>query len=90
MPFAIHFTWKREPAAVDRITREIEDLLLPMGGRPHRGKLLHPAAEALAGAYPRMAAFLKLAESYDPGRRFQNGISKRMCFRRRKAAGRGR
>ena len=77
---AIHFTWKREHEAVGRITREIEDLLLPMGGRPHWGKLLHADADALAGAYPQMSAFRALAESYDPGRKFRNAYLEAHVF----------
>ena len=35
---AVHFTWQSRPAEVDVITRDIEDLLLPLGARPHWGK----------------------------------------------------
>ena len=69
---AIHFTWKRESDAVHAITTEIEDLLLPLGARPHWGKLVHARADRLALQYPRMPAFCDLARSYDPGGKFRN------------------
>ena len=47
---AIHFTWKPDPVAVDAITAEIEALLLPLGARPHWGKLMH------APLYPRLTS----------------------------------
>jgi alditol oxidase len=69
---AIHFTWKQEPDAVHAITTEIEDLLLPLGARPHWGKLMHARADRLAPLYPRMPAFCDLARSYDPNGKFRN------------------
>ena len=69
---AIHFTWKQEPDAVHAITTEIEDLLLPLGARPHWGKLMHARAHRLAPLYPRMPAFCDLARSYDPDGKFRN------------------
>jgi xylitol oxidase len=71
---AIHFTWKRAPAAVATITRDIEDMLLPLGGRPHWGKLMHARADRLAPLYPRLAEFRELACAYDPGGKFRNAF----------------
>ncbi len=61
-PWGIHFTWKQLPAEVDSLTREIESLLLPLGARPHWGKLLHAPADKLAPLYPRMDDFRALAK----------------------------
>jgi len=69
---AIHFNWKREPEAVQAITAEIEDLLLPLGARPHWGKVMHTRSARLAPLYPRMQAFRELAQSYDPEGKFRN------------------
>ncbi|HEY0419575.1 MAG TPA: FAD-binding protein [Acetobacteraceae bacterium] len=69
---AIHFTWKKEPDAVDAITAEIEDMLLPLGARPHWGKLMHARADRIAQLYPRLPDFRALADSYDPGGKFRN------------------
>ena len=68
----IHFTWKQLPAEVDALTHEIESLLLPLGARPHWGKLLHAPAHKLAPLYPRMDEFRALANSYDPDWKFRN------------------
>jgi len=69
---AIHFTWKPDPVAADAITTEIEALLLPLGARPHWGKLMHARAEQIAPLYPRLAEFRRLADEYDPDGKFRN------------------
>jgi len=68
----IHFSWKKEPDAVDRMTAEIEELLLPLGARPHWGKIMHAPAQRLAPLYPRLPAFRDLARSFDPAGKFRN------------------
>ena len=68
----IHFSWRREPDAVDALTAEIEATLLPLGARPHWGKIMHARAEQLAPLYPKLSAFRQLARSYDPGGKFRN------------------
>jgi xylitol oxidase len=77
---AIHFTWKREPDAVAALTAEIEEMLLPLGGRPHWGKVIHTPAAGLAPLYPRMQAFRDLARSYDPNGKFRNAFLERHVF----------
>ena len=77
---ALHFTWKQEPQAVDALTREIEDLLIPLGGRPHWGKLMHAPAAVLAPLYPRLADFRDLAERRDPAGKFGNAFLERHVF----------
>jgi len=68
----IHFTWQRRPAAVDPITQEIEAMLLPLGARPHWGKLIHAKASQLTQLYSHMGAFRQLADRYDPTGKFRN------------------
>jgi alditol oxidase len=77
---AIHFTWKQEPDAVDAITAEIEEILLPLGARPHWGKLMHARADRLARLYPRMPEFRALARSYDPDAKFRNEFLDKHVF----------
>ena len=77
---AFHFTWNKEPAAVDEITTEIEHMLLPLGGRPHWGKLMHAQADRLAPLYPRLDAFRDLAKTYDPAQKFRNAFLNRHVF----------
>jgi alditol oxidase len=69
---AIHFTWKKEPGPVDAITSEIEEMLLPLGARPHWGKVIHARAGQIAHLYPRLPDFRDLARRYDPNGKFRN------------------
>jgi len=71
---AIHFTWNKEPQAVEVLTREIEAMLMSLGGRPHWGKLMHAPAARLAPLYPKWQAFRDLARTYDPSGKFQNAF----------------
>ena len=71
---ALHFTWKQEPAPVHAITAEIEEMLLPLGARPHWGKIIHSPASRLAQVYPRLADFQALAAQYDPAGKFRNAF----------------
>ena len=68
----IHFSWQREIEAVAAMTAEIEAMLLPLGGRPHWGKIMHARSEQLAPLYPKLPEFRELARSYDPGGKFRN------------------
>jgi alditol oxidase len=71
---AIHFTWKKEPDAVHAMTAAIEDMLLPLGARPHWGKVIHAEASQLSRAYPRLQQFCDLVRSYDPSGKFRNAF----------------
>jgi len=50
--------WRRD--------RQIEEMLLTLGGRPHWGKIIHARAADLAPLYPKLPAFRDLARSFDP------------------------
>ena len=76
----IHFTWNKEPEAVHRLTAEIEEKLLPLGGRPHWGKVMHAPAHRLATLYPRMTEFRALARREDPAGKFRNAFLDRHVF----------
>jgi xylitol oxidase len=65
----VHFTWTREPAAVERVLRGVEAALAPLAARPHWGKLFLAAPGA---RYPRRADFQALAERLDPRGAFRN------------------
>jgi len=70
----IHFSWLREPDAVQAMTEEIEAMLQPLGARPHWGKIMHASPEQLAPLYPKLAAFRELARSYDAAGKFRNAF----------------
>ena len=69
---AIHFTWKREPDAVERVLAEIEAALAPFDARPHWGKLFLADAATIATLYERHADFVRLVERLDPRAAFRN------------------
>jgi xylitol oxidase len=66
----IHFTWKKLPTEVAAVLPLIEERLLPLGARPHWGKVF--MATDLAGLYPRYADFRSLAARMDPTGKFRN------------------
>jgi alditol oxidase len=69
---AVHFTWTKEPEAVRRALAEVEAALLPLGARPHWGKLFLADAATIAPRYERHADFLTLAGRLDPRGAFRN------------------
>jgi xylitol oxidase len=68
----IHFTWKMLPAEVRALLPEIEAALLPLGARPHWGKVFTAPADVIAPLYPRLDDFRALVRKYDPQRVFGN------------------
>ncbi len=68
----IHFTWKREPDAVQEMVVQIEDILAPFEARPHWGKVFHADATTIAPLYKRHADFVRLLERLDPRGAFRN------------------
>ena len=54
------------------LTAEIEEMLLPLGGRPHWGKIIHARAVELVPLYPKLPAFRDMARSYDSNGKFRN------------------
>jgi alditol oxidase len=71
---SLHFSWLRENDAVAALTAEIEEMLLPLGGRPHWGKIMHAGAAELLPLYPKLPAFRDLVRSYDSDGKFRNAF----------------
>jgi alditol oxidase len=69
---AIHFTWTPDQRAVERVSAEIEAVLMPLGARPHWGKLFLARAAELARGYDRLADFSALVQRFDPDGKFSN------------------
>jgi alditol oxidase len=67
-----HFTWQKDPAAVNRLLPAIEDRLAPFQPRPHWGKVFTMAPTTIREAYPRLPDFERLARGYDPAGKFCN------------------
>lgn len=75
---ALHFTWVRDEEAVRGVVREVEAALVPLGARPHWGKVFEMDAVALAEAFPRLRDFAALRERVDPERVFGNAFLDRV------------
>jgi xylitol oxidase len=76
----LHFTWKPEQEAVEKVLPLMEEKLAPLGARPHWGKLFQAGAPALAPLYPRFADFTALAERVDPTHKFRNSFLESKVF----------
>jgi xylitol oxidase len=73
----IHFTWKREPGAVEAVLAEVESALAPFEARPHWGKLFLASPGHL---YERRDDFVRLAERLDPRGAFRNAWLERVLL----------
>jgi len=69
----LHFTWRREPADVDRVNALVAGALAAFGARPHWGKRF-PSDVDLAPLYPRLADFRSLIRDIDPAGKFGNAF----------------
>jgi alditol oxidase len=69
---AFHFTWRQAQAEVEELLVDLEAALLPLGARPHWGKLFLADAATLAPRYERHADFVDLVQRLDPRGAFRN------------------
>jgi alditol oxidase len=69
---ALHFTFVQDTAAIAPAVAAIENELLPLGARPHWGKLFDASPEQVRSTYPRFADFQRLAKAWDPTGKFSN------------------
>lgn len=74
----LHFTFRRDPAAVGAAVERIEEVLAPFDPRPHWGKVSAAGVERLHEAYPRLDDFAALARDLDPTGRFRNAFLARL------------
>ena len=71
---AFHFTWIKDEAAVATVLGRLEERLMPLGARPHWGKVFVSGPEVIAGRYPRRDDFRRLMRRYDPAGKFRNDL----------------
>jgi xylitol oxidase len=71
---AIHFTWKPEWPAVQKILPMIEAKLAPFEPRPHWAKLFTMPPATLQSRYTRLAGFKELLRQYDPKGKLRNAF----------------
>ena len=76
----LHFSWKHDLEAVNRILPALEDALAPFNPRPHWGKLFLATARDLEPRYERLPDFRRLAERLDSRRVFRNAFLERHVF----------
>ena len=69
---AIHFTWKKDWARVEKLLPAIESALAPFEARPHWGKLFTMSPRHLRSLYPRFPDFQALVQAQDPTGKFRN------------------
>ncbi len=74
----LHFTFRRDAAAVADAVERIEEVLAPFDPRPHWGKVSAASVERLYEAYPRLDDFAALAQDVDPTGRFRNAFLARL------------
>jgi alditol oxidase len=71
---ALHFTWKQDWPAVEKVLPRIEAQLAPFHARPHWGKLFTTSPAQLQSLYLRLPDFLDLRQMYDPQGKFRNNF----------------
>jgi len=70
----------RSPKLEGATLEELEAALIPLGAKPHWGKVIHADAATLAPLYPRMADFRSCALRCDPERKFRNAYLEKHIF----------
>jgi xylitol oxidase len=70
----IHFTWRKDQAAITKLLPDIDERFAPFRPRPHWGKLFTLPPETIRSAYPRIEDFTNLANTYDPAGKFRNAF----------------
>ena len=71
---SIHFTWKQDWPGVAALLPSLESRLLPLGARPHWGKLFTVPPPHVRALYPRLPDFRRLAERLDSAGKFRNAF----------------
>jgi xylitol oxidase len=74
---AFHFTWFPEGAAIERAIDSVEQVLVPLGARPHWGKVFRMDPGTVRAAFPRLADAARLRLQIDPDGVFHNPFSRR-------------
>ncbi|GAA1722009.1 FAD-binding protein [Isoptericola hypogeus] len=74
----LHFTWLPREADVRALLPDLEAALLPLGARPHWGKVSTVDPRDMAALYPRFGDFRDLAGRFDPDGRLHGGLVARL------------
>jgi xylitol oxidase len=74
----IHFTWVPDRAAVAPALAAVERELLPLGARPHWGKVFLSGPAAAVASYEKAGDFRALLDRRDPEGKFRNEFVRRL------------
>lgn len=77
---ALHFTWKQDWPAVQKLLPLIEKELAPFNVKPHWGKLFTMAPAQLAARYEKLPAFTQMLRENDPNGKFRNDFLSRHIY----------
>lgn len=70
----LHFTWKKNWPAVQKLLPKVEAALQRFQPRPHWGKLFTVAPERVRASYRKLSEFQALAKRYDSNGKFRNAF----------------
>ena len=73
----IHFTWHRDERIFD-VLPAVEEIVMPLGARPHWGKVSRATASQVRHAFPRWDDFVSLITRVDPAGRFRSPFVTRL------------
>jgi xylitol oxidase len=76
----LHFSWRKNWAAVEKFLPILEETLAPFKARPHWGKLFMMSPSLVQSLYPRMGDFQALLQRYDPTGKFRNAFLDKYIF----------
>lgn len=77
---AIHFNMRPDEDAVYQLLPKIEEKIIPLGARPHWGKLFTLSPEYVQAQYDKLDDFRALLQKYDPNGKFRNDFLNRNIF----------
>jgi xylitol oxidase len=67
-----HFTWISDEATALPAIAAIEERLMPLGARPHWGKITTVDPRTVIASYQRAPDFEQLTYEFDPTQKFRN------------------
>lgn len=73
----IHFTWHRDDRIYD-VLPAIEEIVMPLGARPHWGKVSRATPAQVRAAFPRWDDYVSLITAMDPDSRFRSPFVTRL------------
>jgi xylitol oxidase len=73
----IHFTWHRDDGIYD-VLPAIEEIVMPLGARPHWGKVTRATPAQVTSAFPRWEDFAEIVRVVDSAGKFRSPFATRL------------